>query len=211
MLRHRVFFSISSISRGMSVWAASLIAISCSGPAPLASDETLPTAPSPSVTGMAAAGTDRSLPASPHEETLFSFVDGTFVITTDAGDSLTGLYFGHLAIPIPGRSTISIGLLATGGSGVFRGASGVITGDGGGEFEFGKEGHVVVSSATGILQTAAAPAGFKFQITIGGTSVLSCSASSRTQLTIRGDGSIATVGRARVLLTSEISNTFCVS
>ena len=208
MLRHRVCFPVARVAW---VWAASLVAMSCSGPTPRSSEQVLPTTPSPLVTGPVAAGTDRSLPASAREAALFPFLNGTFVITTEAGDRLTGISSGHLAVPIPGRSTISVGLLATGGTGIFRGASGVVTGDGGGEFEVGNERHVVVSSITGVLQTAAVPAGFRFHITIEGTSILSCGRVTRIQLTIRGEGTIATVGRATALLTTELDNTYCES
>jgi len=206
MLRHRVCFLNS---RGAWVLAATLVTMSCSGPTP--SEQAISIAPSPSVTAPAAADTDRSLPASPRDATTFPLENGTFVIRTAAGDSLTGIALGNLAIPVPGRSTISVGLLATGGSGIFSGASGILTGDGGGTFEVGNEGKITVSSATGVLQTNAQPAGFKFGITIGGTALLSCSASAKIQLTIRGEGSIASVGRASVLLISELGNTSCVS
>ena len=205
MLRHRVFFSRS---RASCVCAAGLVTMSCSGPMPSAQPNSpLPLAPS----SILATDPDRSLPAASRGETLFSLGNGTFEITTEAGDTLTGIVFGNLAVPVPGRATLSIGLLVTGGTRRFSGASGVLTGDGRGDFDIGKEGSVTVSSVAGTLQTDAQPAGFRFQMTIGGTSTMECGPSMKIQLAIRGDGSIATVGRARIRLTAAIDNTTCLS
>ena len=204
MLRHRAHFPVS---RALCVWAG-LLTMSCSGHAEAPWSEALPTSPS-APASVNPGDIDRSLPAAAGSATLFAFTNGTFVLTTAAGDTLTGLSFGHLAFPAMGRTTISVELFATSGSGMFQGASGIVTGDGGGQFEFGKAGHVVLSSLDGVVQTTAQPNGLRFHGTLGGTSELSCSASARTQLIIRGDGSVATIGRTTMLLTTELENTNC--
>jgi hypothetical protein len=139
----------------------------------------------------------------------FPLLEGTFAITTEAGDRLNGTYTGALAVPNPGRPTVTLELLVTGGLGVFQGATGTLKGEGNGTFA-SLAGDFVLPSLSGLLVTTAYPAGSMFRTTVVGTSALTCSATTaRIFMTLRGQGTGATVGGANVVLGSEIGDTNC--
>src|SRR4029079_16625171 len=59
----------------------------------------------------------------------FGLLDGSFVLTTGAGSTLTGTYTGTANVAADTQSS-ALTLWVTGGTGVFQGAGGSLNGDG---------------------------------------------------------------------------------
>ena len=207
MPRHRVYLRIPL---ALLVIAISLAgAAACDGPVTTDSVNALPSSPSTLAPVRNAVLLGDSSEISIQAPSSFPLLNGTFVIATGSGDQLTASFVGAVTAPIPGRPTVTLNFVITGGSGVFQGASGTLQGEGSGAFT--SEGDFVLHSVTGVLVTTADPAGSLFRATVVGTSALSCSAAHRILLTLRGQGTVAMVGRVVVEFIAEIGNTGCSS
>ena len=140
------------------------------------------------------------------EVTTYTLVNGTFSIMTDHGQ-VTGIYSGVVAVPTSGRPMVTMTLTITGGTKTFAGATGTLIGDGKGAFL--SEGSFVLS-LEGVVRTSAVPSGTTLRTTMKGTATLAeACRNDRILSRLRGDGTIPTVGRARVELESEIVETEC--
>ncbi len=207
MPRHRVYLRIPLAVLVIAISLAA--AAACGGPGTTDSVNALPNSPSAVAPIPNAVLTGGSLEISVRAQSSFPLLNGTFVITTRSGDQLTASYVGAVTAPIAGRPTVTLEFVITGGSGVFQGASGTLQGKGSGAFT--GAGDFVLPSVTGVLFTTANPAGSLFRATVVGTSALSCSAAHRMLLTLRGQGTVAGVGRVDAELIGEIGNTGCIS
>jgi hypothetical protein len=141
------------------------------------------------------------------ERVSFPLLNGTFTITTQGGAQLIGTYVGEMIAPIHGRTSVTLQLTVTDGTGEFDSASGALEAKGSVDAD---DGTFVLSSSPGVLSTTAEPSGVTFRATVSGTSSLSCSAAGRIVLTLRGQGTGARAGRIDAELSSEIGNTGCV-
>ena len=121
--------------------------------------------------------------------TTYTLANGTFAFTTENGE-ITGTYTGLITDAMSGRATVTMTLLVTGGSNVFAGR--------------------FVLSLEGFLRTSALPTGTKVHTTVvGTTSLLEMCRNDHIVSRLRGEGTIAMVGRTRMELESEIIETAC--
>jgi hypothetical protein len=134
----------------------------------------------------------------------FTLANGTFRFTSEDGE-LWGTYDGVVTAPLPGRSRVTMDLRVTAGSDSFAGATGALEGEGSGAFVVGGD---FVLPLTGVVHTTEEPLGRKLHATVLGTATLRCGP-NRLILLLEGGGTIATAGRARMTLESEIVETFC--
>ena len=118
---------------------------------------------------------------------------GTFAVSNDAGDSLTGTYSGT-ATSSPGTTEQALlTLQITGGTGVYAGAGGTASGEGYGAFS--GEGTFSLSARG----DAVLGSGKHAQITLNlaGTSVATCSVeTSQIVITQTGGGTMGRAGRS---------------
>ena len=192
--------------RGL-VFGIGLATAACDGPMTTDSVNGLATSPSPLgplPAGGSSAGSSNMLA---RELVSFPLLKGMFTITTQAGAQLVGTYVGEMIDPIHGRTSMTLQLTFTDGTGEFDGASGTLEAKGSVDTD---DGTFVLSSFQGVVSTTAAPSGVMFRATVSGTSSLSCSAAGRIVLTLRGQGTGARAGRVDAELSGEIGNTECV-
>ena len=191
--------------RGL-VFGIGLAAAACDGPMTTDSVNALPTSPS---TFLPAAGISAgSSNVLAREGVSFPLLNGMFTITTQGGAQLIGTYVGEIIAPIHGRTSVTLQLTVTDGTGEFDGASGSLEAKG--SVDLADDGTFVLSSLRGVLPTTAEPSGIMFRTTVSGTTSLSCSSAGRIILTLRGQGTGGRVGRFDAELSGEIGNTGCV-
>jgi hypothetical protein len=136
----------------------------------------------------------------------FSLLGGMFLLTTDAGDTIAGTYTGEASVTIPGQDTASLQLTVSGGTGIFNGATGSLTGNGIGAFT-GEGNFVLVLS--GSLATTAQPV--DIHVSVKGASVISCAPEERILLRLQGQGVAGRFGRLTTAFSHQVSNTSCGS
>ena len=204
MPRHLPGLSMGPVSLAVVV---GLVTSACGGTIPRERTSALFTTPS-AVTSAAALGLagepSRTLA---RQVITYTLANGTFTFMTEHGE-LTGTYTGFVTDPTSGRPMVTMTLQVTGGSNVFAGATGTLVGDGKGAFLTGGPFNL---SLEGVVRTSAAPSGSKFLMRVVGTATLAemCSANNRIVSRLQGEGTIPTLGRARVELESEFVETEC--
>ena len=136
----------------------------------------------------------------------FTLSNGSFTVTTAPnGDSFSGVYTGLVSVSTTLRSTASLDLDVTSGTGGFLGAQGSLSGSGSGAFS----GEGAFSLGLDGFIATAADRRFHVKVDVTGTSsVLSCS-SQGLSLTLHGDGVAAKVGNVQTLFTHLVGNTHC--
>ena len=174
----------------ISVWL--LFAISCAGN-PVAPDALhSPGAPRPGV-----------MPRVQDSVDLFA---GTFILTTDAGDTLIGTYDGEASVAIPGHDAALLHMTVTGGTRMFLGATGTLNGKARGVFT-GEGGFVLI--VAGWLATNDEPSGFALHVPVTGSSAASCAPDGRILLRLNGEGAAGRIGKVTAALSHHVSNTTC--
>ena len=163
--------------------AAGLIVGACNGASPM----------SPSRSDGASSAVAKSSP--PGVVTALS--SGNLTVTTRQG-TLTGTYTGEANGT---AGTFSVAL--TGGTGPFDGASGTLTGDGGGDFT-GESGFSLVLD--GVMTTAAGSR--KLKINVKGTSTFSC-VNQVPFLTLTGSAQVTGSGSSTAVLSHRVGNLSC--
>ena len=204
MPRHRSGFGMGAVSLAAVV---GLAASACGGAIPRDGTSALFTTPSAATSAAGLGLATEPSRALAREVISFTLANGTFTFKTENGE-LTGTYTGFVTDSTSGRPMVTMTLQVTGGSNVFAGATGTLVGDGKGAFLTG--GRFVLS-LEGVVRTSAVPAGSRFHTTVVGTATLAamCSANNHIISRLRGEGTIPTLGRARVELESEIVQTGC--
>jgi len=181
-----------------------LAAVACSRTNAQAGTSVLLTTPSKVTSELDMTGDSAGMLARPN--ITYTLANGTFTFTTERGE-LTGTYTGLVTDPTSGRPTVTMTLLITGGSNVFAGATGTLTGAGKGDFL--GTGHFVLS-LEGLLRTSAVPTGTTLHTAVVGTTTLAEMCRNYHIVSrLLGDGTIPTVGRTRMELESEIIETGC--
>jgi hypothetical protein len=134
----------------------------------------------------------------------FTLSNGSFTVTASNGDFFGGAYTGLASVSPSGRTTATLDLDVTSGTGGFSGAQGRLSGvgtgafNGEGTFSLGLDGFIVT----------AADRRFHVKADVAGTSSVSCS-SQVLSLMLHGDGVAAKVGNVQTLFTHLVGNTNC--
>ena len=131
---------------------------------------------------------------------------GRFTFTTESGDSLTGIYVGEASVATSGRDEAVLQMTVTGGTGIFTGASGELTGKAKGSFT-GEGDFILIVS--GSIATNAEPSAFRFHVPLTGSAAASCGADQRIVMILNGNGSGGTAGKVTAALSHQVSNTTC--
>jgi hypothetical protein len=134
----------------------------------------------------------------------FGLDAGTFTLTF-AGGQITGSYEGQAGVPSSGRSYAVLDLEVTGGTGVFQGATGNLTGVGTGAFA--GEGDFSLS-LDGLVSTTAQPGGFSLRMKIRGSASGSC-VSQLIHLSLSGTGQAGRFGDLTGALAHDVGNAGC--
>ena len=130
---------------------------------------------------------------------------GVFTLSTADGN-ISGSYQGQASISSSDRVTTSLDMIVTGGTNLFAGATGTITGDGTGAAFVG-EGSFSIS-LRGSVSTTGDPSGFRVRGKISGTSSLSC-ANTVASATLDGDGSLGKLGDGHATFTHVVGGLGC--
>ncbi len=175
----------------------------------IAADQTGPPAPASRFTGVGSPVNGLSQPhftliQSGRSFTDVELFDGSFTLTTSDGD-IAGVYTGHSSISPSGRSDASLDLQVTGGTNLFQGATGSLTGNGTGAFS-GEGSFSLIFR--GSISTAADPTRFRVRGKVSGTSSASC-ASQITAITLEGDGAFGMLGDVHAVLTHLVGGSGC--
>ena len=143
----------------------------------------------------------RSLTRTVHE---FSVLAGAFLLTTDAGDTIVGIYAGEALVALPGQDRASLRLTVTGGTGIFNGASGSLTGEAIGAFTGDGDFLLVLSGS--VATTAQL---VDFHVSVKGASVASCAAEERILVRLQGQGVAGRFGALTTAFSHQVSNSGC--
>jgi len=187
-------------------------ASACSGgevTAPGASSTVAPVSALPAP-GSAVDGSPMGRPSSrPLGQTTntFALSNGRFTVTVSPEDSFSGAYTGTASVSLSGRSTASLDLDVTGGTGVFKDAQGSLSGVGTGAAFIG-EGSFSLG-LDGFIATAA-DRRFHVKVDVTGTSSASCSPPS-VDVTLNGAGDAFKVGSVQTVFRHLVGNTNCGS
>jgi hypothetical protein len=130
--------------------------------------------------------------------------NGSFTVTASDG-SFSGVYTGIASVSLLGRSTASLDLEVTSGTGGFSGAQGSLSGagtgvfSGEGSFSLGLDGFIATE----------ADRRFHVKVDVTGTSSVSSCSSQGLSLTLQGDGVAAKIGSVQTLFRHLVGNTGC--
>ena len=191
--------------------AAALLAMTgCTSDTATTPDRTAissPSAPATASASVASLGFSWATPLS-RVSTDYDLREGLFTLTTTDGDSLSGVYTGHMSTSSSGRSTSSLDLQVATGTHALSGA----------ERHVGWRGHRVIRgrrafslSLRGTIPTTAHPDGVRVKATVSGSATASCGPQGIV-LTLRGDGSAWKTGDVHAVLTHlVVGNAGCSS
>jgi hypothetical protein len=134
-----------------------------------------------------------------------AFENGTFTLTTAAGDQISGTYAGEESTLDPQPSETSLVLQVTTGSGIFAEATGTLAGSGTGEFTGDGEFSL---SLKGKIATSDMNA-FPVRATLQGTAQASCNSAGHIVVSFAGSGSMLRAGSVSVDLQHEVVGSGC--
>jgi hypothetical protein len=137
--------------------------------------------------------------------TTIDLLNGSFTLTTADGE-ISGSYQGQASVSSSGRVTTSLDMNVTGGTQLFQGATGTITGDGTGAAFVGEGSFSIY--LRGSVSTPGDSSGFRLRGKISGTSSLSC-LNTIASVTLDGDGSFGKLGDGHATLTHVVASLGC--
>jgi hypothetical protein len=183
-----------------------LVISACTGPS--AHDSVLP-GPS-AISSSELLSNPMSLATPSRVVTTFPLLDGSFTLTVRAADgtvaTIQGNYTGEAVASMPGNTTatlnVQIAETAKSGSAVTG-----IRAEGSGAFI--GEGDFTLS-LTLTSPTTKSSDGSEVKVSVRGTSLITCSATSRILVTQRGSGSTPRLGDVAIDLQHEVGNTGCL-
>jgi hypothetical protein len=180
----------------VAVLALQASAIGCSG-GPAGPDPILPLQ----------AGGVATLPvySPPASVSTFPLIEGSFRLTFTSGDYISGTYTGSALVSNPGRDIAVLNFVVTKGFGVFAGATGTLTGDGGGAYA--GEGNFLLAMK-GLVSTKFEPTPFAVQANIHGTAVASCE-TEHIVMALAGDGNVPRFGGVTATFRHEVGSASC--
>jgi hypothetical protein len=137
----------------------------------------------------------------------FALSNGSFTVITANGDYFGGNYTGLATVSVssPVRSTASLDLTVSTGTGAYAGAHGSLSGVGTGAFigegtnALGLDGYIATDSDRH----------FHVKVDVTGTSSASCT--TPIIVTLNGNGVAAKVGNVQTAFTHQVGNTGCGS
>ena len=150
-----------------------------------------------------------SASASVHAKARTSYhlnlLEGTVTLTFADGSALWGTYRGAASIPSSGPPRASLDGIVTGGTGLFAGAGGTLSGTGTGGFagdgEFSVALRVAVSTSDG--------APMDVRATLKGTSTSTCTTTAPPRMALDGTGSAKGLASATGHLEHDLGSEIC--
>jgi len=187
----RLYRAVSPARLAFVYFVALAAASACSSAGPTAPDR-------PAAAARPGAASPAWSPAAVAVHTGTTEVDlsgGTFTFAMSATDSISGTYTGKVAISSTKPPAASLDMQVTGGTGLFAGAAGSLSGDGAGAFL--AEGAFQLS-VRGSLSTTADP-GVRFRSYVEGSSSFRC-VNNAINVLMQGTGTAQKIGAVTATL-----------
>ena len=136
--------------------------------------------------------------------TQFPLVSGTFTISNDSGDSLSGTYSGTSFVSAGSPERIALTMTISSGTGVYAGASGTLSASGLGVFT-GEGPFILDVKGDAIVRGKHVP----IRVNLTGTSTVSCSEDSHIIISATATGSMKKTGDVHATLVHEVGQSSC--